>query len=38
MMGLALLDLGWTPQQYWDSTPHEFWAAYEIILLRNKKR
>ena len=21
--------LGWTPDQFWESTPHEFWTAIE---------
>lgn len=31
MMGLAAYFLHWTPDVFWSSTPHEFWAAYEII-------
>jgi hypothetical protein len=28
-MGIALAAFGWTAQQYFDATPHEFFAAYE---------
>ena len=29
-MGIALCLLGWSPQAWRRSTPHEFWAAFEI--------
>jgi len=28
-MGIACGVLGWPPSVFWDSTPHEFWAAFE---------
>lgn len=28
-MGLALAAFHWSPITFWNSTPHEFWAAYE---------
>lgn len=28
-MGIAAAALGWRPSEYWASTPHEFWAAFE---------
>jgi len=28
-MRIALGVLGWTPETFWKSTPHEFVAAYE---------
>jgi hypothetical protein len=30
-MGFAISRLGWRPNDFWRSTPHEFWAAYEVI-------
>lgn len=35
-MGMAAAMLHWTPPQFWQSTPHEFFAAYEqaMSLLR----
>src|SRR3546814_7549048 len=29
LMGIAAAALGWRPNEYWGSTPHEFWAAFE---------
>ena len=31
MMGLAAFYLHWSPDTFWASTPHEFFAAYEVI-------
>lgn len=31
MMGMAAYFLHWSPAEFFASTPHEFWAAYEII-------
>jgi len=28
-MGMAQAALHWSAEQYWASTPHEFWAAIE---------
>jgi len=28
-MGLAQAALGWRPREFWDATPHEYWAAVE---------
>ena len=36
MMGLAILDYHWTADQFWAATPHEFFAAQEIVVTRNK--
>jgi hypothetical protein len=30
MMGFAGAILGWSPAEYYASTPHEYWAAYEV--------
>lgn len=30
MMGLAAYAFHWTPGEFWQATPHEFFAAYEI--------
>lgn len=37
MMGLAAVDLGWRAATFWSATPHEFWAAIEVIQLRQTK-
>lgn len=29
-MGIAASALGWRPQEFWQSTPHEFWAAWTV--------
>ncbi|WP_084691205.1 phage tail assembly chaperone [Sphingomonas sp. SRS2] len=29
-MGIAILDLHWSADQFWNSTPHEFFSAVEI--------
>lgn len=31
-MGLAAYFLGWRARDFLDATPHEFFAAYEVIL------
>lgn len=28
-MGMAAAGLGWSADQFWAATPHEFWAAIE---------
>ena len=28
------MDLHWTPQTFWDATPHEFFAAIEVMFAR----
>jgi hypothetical protein len=28
-MGVACDAFGWSPEQFWKSTPHEFWAMVE---------
>ena len=28
-MGVAGLLFGWSPEQFWRSTAHEFWANFE---------
>jgi len=35
MMGLAAAAFHWTPQTYWASTRHEYFAAYESWRLMN---
>ncbi|WP_420852805.1 phage tail assembly chaperone [Sphingomonas panacis] len=30
LAGIATSALGWTPATFWSSTPHEFWAAFEV--------
>lgn len=34
-MGIASAALAWPPGQFWDATPHEFWASYEAWKLMN---
>jgi hypothetical protein len=29
-MGIAAAAFHWTPDIFWNSTPHEYWAAYEV--------
>lgn len=29
-MGLAAVAFHWSPDVFWNSTPHEFFAAYEV--------
>ena len=29
-MGIAAAALGWRPAEFWDATPHEFWAGLEV--------
>jgi hypothetical protein len=36
-MGIAIVQLHWTPEQFWRSTPHEFWSAIEILEEMNKE-
>ncbi|SDC31033.1 Phage tail assembly chaperone protein, TAC [Sphingomonas sp. YR710] len=31
MMGWAIVNLHWTPDQYWRATPNELWSAVEIF-------
>jgi hypothetical protein len=31
MMGLAAVHLGWTAAAFWAATPHEFFAAIEVL-------
>ena len=35
-MKVALGVLGWTPETFWNATPHEFWAAVEGRLALNR--
>ena len=37
MMGQAAVDLGWRASQFWSATAHEYWAAIEVIQLRQPK-
>lgn len=32
-----MIDLHWSPEQFWKATPHEFHAALEINLERTKE-
>jgi Conserved hypothetical phage protein (DUF2376). len=36
-MGLATMNLRWSPQTFWSATPHEFFAAWEIFVEMNKR-
>jgi hypothetical protein len=33
-MGVAMVDLHWTAEEFWRSTPHEFHAALELFFER----
>ena len=35
-MGLAFAAFHWTPAAWSQSTPHEFWAAYEAYRAMNR--
>ncbi|PZU13818.1 MAG: hypothetical protein DI606_04430 [Sphingobium sp.] len=35
LMGIASAALAWPPGQFWNATPHEFWASYEAWKLMN---
>jgi hypothetical protein len=37
-MGLALSTFGWSADQFWDATPHEFWAMVDARVEVNKQR
>jgi len=37
MMGLALARYRWSADQFWQSTPHEFFAAFETFKAMNKR-
>jgi hypothetical protein len=30
-MATAIIHLRWRPPDFWDATPHEFWAAIEEL-------
>jgi len=36
-MAFALVDLKWTPDVFWQSTPCEVWSAIELMIDRNPK-
>lgn len=36
MMGLAIVEFGWTGPQFMASTAHEYFAAYEVWWAMNK--
>jgi hypothetical protein len=36
-MGYAAITLRWSPDQFWRSTPHEFYAAVEFTEWQAKK-
>lgn len=29
-MGAALAHFGWSADQFWNATPHEFWAMVDV--------
>lgn len=35
-MGIALNSFGWSADQYWDATPHEYFAMIEARQEANK--
>ncbi|MBN3556888.1 phage tail assembly chaperone [Sphingomonas yabuuchiae] len=37
-MGLALDAFGWSPDQFWSATPHEFWAVVDARIAAAKRR
>jgi hypothetical protein len=37
MMGLAIAAFHWSAAEFWASTPHEFYAAYETYREMNKR-
>lgn len=37
-MGLALENFGWSADQFWSATPHEFWSMIDARIAANKKR
>ena len=34
-LGIAVVELGWTPMQFWRATVPEFWAACDWIAEKN---
>ena len=36
-MGMAILDLGWSADQFWSSTPHELYSAWEVGFSRSEE-
>jgi hypothetical protein len=37
-MGLALDTFRWSAEQFWNATPHEFWAMVDARVEANKPR
>ncbi|WP_083672088.1 phage tail assembly chaperone [Sphingomonas montana] len=37
-MAIAIVDLGWSPDTFWRATPHEFYAACELLVARSQDR
>lgn len=37
MMGIAQDAFGWSVNQFWDATPHEFWSMVEARQEANKQ-
>ena len=35
-MGVAMDAFGWTADQYWSATPHEYWAMVDARLEASK--
>ena len=38
LMGLAIAQLGWSPQVFWAATPAEFHAALEVLGGEDRRR
>jgi hypothetical protein len=38
MMGFAAAAFGWSPQVFWSSTAHEYFATYEVWLKLNPRQ
>ena len=36
-MGLAIVHLHWRPSDFWNATPHEFFAAVEMLEKRQEE-
>jgi hypothetical protein len=36
-MGIAMASFGWSSQQFWSATPHEWWAMIEARIEANKR-
>lgn len=36
-MGIAAICFRWTPEVFWNSTAHEWWAAFEVYQEMHKQ-